>query len=125
MAVDWQVFNIEVDIGETAFLDGVVTTAGAPQPITGWTIWATFKRRVSDLDAAAVIQKSTALGGVTITNGAQGLYTVTLSPADTLALPQQRLTLFADHKARDGAGNLFFLAKGKVTFRPVATDASS
>lgn len=124
MPVDWQAFAIEVDLGETANLDFAVQLGGVAQNITGWLIWFTAKRRVSDLDAAAVIQHSTATGGVTITNAPGGLGTVTLSPADSTGLPQQRLKLFADLKGRDGGGNEWLLAKGTLTLRPTATDAA-
>lgn len=124
MAVDWQSFSIEVDLGETANIDGAVTVGGVAQNITGWLIWFTAKRRVSDLDAAAVIQHSTITSGVTITNALSGLFTVTLAPADTSGLPEQRLKLFADIKGRDGGNNEWVLAKGTLVIRPVATNAA-
>lgn len=120
---DFSSFNIEVEVGSTNSLDFAVTVGGVGQNITGWLIWFTAKRRVSDLDAAAVIQHSTASGGVAITNAVGGLGTVTLSPADTASLPEQRLKLFADIKGRDGGGNEWVLSKGTLTIRPVATDA--
>jgi hypothetical protein len=124
MALDWQDFLIEPDRGNTCFLDWAVTVNKLPQPITGWTIWFTAKRRLTDSDAQAVIQKSTVSGGVTISNAAGGLGFVTLQPADTTALVEARLSLWADLKAKDGAGQLFTLAKGRLTIRPIVTEAS-
>jgi hypothetical protein len=122
---DFSSFAVEVDLGETANLDFAVTVGGIAQNITGWLIWFTAKRRVADLDAAAVIQHSTASGGVAITNAAGGLGTVTLSPADTAALPEQRLKLFADIQGKDGGGNIFTLAKGTLSIRAKVTDSTS
>jgi hypothetical protein len=120
---DWINFNLTVVLGETANMDFAVQTGGVAQNITGWEIWFTAKRRVSDLDAAAVIQHSTASGGVAITNAAGGLGTVTLLPADTNTLPEQSLKLFADLQGKDGGGNIWTLAKGTLAITPRATDS--
>jgi hypothetical protein len=125
MPLDFSSFAIEVDLGETANMDFAISVGGVAQNITGWLIWFTAKRRVADPDAAAVIQHSTAAGGVTITNAVGGLGTVTLSPADTAGLPEQRLKLFADLQGKDGGGNLWTLSKGQIIIRPKVTDSSS
>lgn len=122
---DWSSFTFEVEIGETAFLDFAITTGGVAQNITGWEIWFTAKRRISDPDSMAVIQHSTAAGGVTVSNAAGGLGTVTLLPADTAALPERKLVLFADLQGKDGGGNIFTLEKGTLSLLGKATDSTT
>lgn len=121
MAEDYTQFSIEIDRGDTAFFDFTVLTNGIAQNITGWLIWFTAKRRVGDTDLQAVLQKSTALGGVTITNAGGGVGFVTISPADTAGLAAERQPLFADLQGKDGGGNIFTLQKGKLVIRPDAT----
>lgn len=124
MAADFSDLTFEIDHGTTDFLDFAVVLNGVPQNITGWTLWSTAKRRPSDADPG-VFQKSTAGGGLTITNAAGGLGTVTLAPADTSPLPEERTSLFEDLKAKDGAGNIFVLAKWILVVRPVATETTT
>lgn len=120
MPVDFSSFSLEVIRGDTSFIDFAVTLGGSPQNITGWALWFTAKRRVGDADPG-VLQKSTNGGGVTITNAVGGLGTVTVAPADTTALPEERTTLYADLQGRDGAGNIFTLSTGLLT---VASDVT-
>jgi hypothetical protein len=70
--------NIDVTI---AFTDAT----GAVLPITGGTIRFMIKSSPNDLDAAALLSKDTG-SGVTITNGAGGIasYTITAAQADVL-----------------------------------------
>lgn len=59
------------------------TSAGTPVNITGATI--TFKVTSGPTSTTAIIEKSTA-GGITITDGPNGVCTVALVAADTAAL---------------------------------------
>ena len=120
MADDFTQFSFEIDRGATEFLDFQITLNALPQNVTGWTIWFTAKYRVADADPG-VFQKSTLNGGIVITTALTGIGYVRIDPADTNGLPIQRLSLYADQKAKDGGGQLFITQKGRVIVRPTAT----
>jgi hypothetical protein len=54
-----------------------------PQDISGWGLSWMLKRNPRDADAAAVLHKTTALGGVTLTTPATGICTVTVEDQET------------------------------------------
>src|SRR5512136_2445520 len=89
--------------GDTpVFPFSVYTTVGAYN-ITGCSFWFTAKRKVSDLDAQAIFQKTEG-SGITITNGAGGLAEITLLEADTKSLANARTTLLYDLQMKTAAG---------------------
>lgn len=53
-----------------------------PEDITGWSLSWLLKKRPTDADAAAIISKST-VSGIAITDGPNGLCTVTIQDDDT------------------------------------------
>lgn len=57
-----------------------------PQPITGWALSWILKQRATDPDGSAVLTKTTASGGITITNGPAGQCVVTITDTDTASL---------------------------------------
>jgi hypothetical protein len=61
-------------------LTGIVT--GTLQDITGWTLSWLVKRKATDLDAAALITKTTS-SGIALTTPASGLCTITVADTDT------------------------------------------
>lgn len=107
--------------GDTLIFDvAVVDKAGAPVNITGKTLIFTVKARYSDADNAAIAQKKTPSSGITITNGAGGLATVTLQPADTRNLTDQWQTLVWDLQLVDGT-NVYTVASGTLQVTPDVT----
>lgn len=61
-----------------------VDNAGNALPLTGCKIEFLVKANLTDADTAALLTKNTVTaGGITITDSANGLYTVTITPADT------------------------------------------
>jgi len=60
---------VEIKIGTDHRLEYPIASkaTGLPIDITGWVLSWMAKRRQSDLDAAAVLTKTTAGGGITIT----------------------------------------------------------
>jgi len=105
--------------GDTDFLDGTATKPdGTAQPLTGWTIRFIVKRRPGDPDNEAVITKTTADGGIQITDAAQGLYTVPITPADTAGLANQRQTLYGWAVGTDPLGEVNTLWAAIVTIHP-------
>lgn len=123
MAADFAQFTYELDWGNTEFIDFQITVAGVPQNITGWTVWFTAKRRAGDADPG-IFQKTIANGGLVVTSAATGVGFIRIDPSDTASLPQERTTLWADQKAKDGAGQLFTVAKGTLIIRPEVTLSS-
>jgi len=64
---------------------------GAPQPLTGLTLWF----HAAGLVGSTVldINKSSPSGGITITNAAGGLATLEVAPADTADFPTGTVAL--------------------------------
>lgn len=83
-----------------------------PLDITAATLWFTAKHRRTDLDASAVIQKTSAAGTVVIVNGPLGLARVDLAVADTSTFVVPT-TLYWDLQAKVG-GKDRTLAKGRL-----------
>lgn len=75
------------------------------QDITGWTIWFTAKRKLSDVDAAAIIAKTTA-SGITIQSAAGGWAIVAITAADTGALEARDVMLYFDVQIKDANGEI-------------------
>lgn len=59
---------------------------GAVDDISGFSLSWLVKKRVSDLDASALITKTTASGGITITDGPNGICLVSVLDSDTINL---------------------------------------
>jgi len=105
---------LEVNRGDAVSLNvgPVLDAAGAVVNITGYELWFTGKLAVSDLDAAAVFQKTTTAGSIVITNGPAGLARVDLAAADTSALTSSTL-LYVDLQAK-ASGKVVTLARGRL-----------
>ncbi len=84
--------TIEIHSGDDKRLNYTIDdSAGTPIDITGATFrWALSKRKKGVVETAPrgspIVEKSTAGGGVVITNGPLGQVRVSLVPADTAAL---------------------------------------
>ena len=74
--------------------DVVVTNSdtGAAYPLTGHTIWCTFKRQLSDLDSAAVWQGTASGGAITITGNTARV----VVPGSAFVLLTEPTTLYFD-----------------------------
>ena len=64
-------------------------TMDPAQAITGWAL-AFYVRARPEYGAAPLVTRTTAAGGVTITDGPGGVFSVTVPAATTLALPISR-----------------------------------
>lgn len=96
------------------------TLNGAPYNVAGCLIWFSGKRSVADGDVDAVFMKTLG-GGVTVTDAANGLVTVTLSPTDTETLPSSRVILDWDLQVKTAGGAIYTVALGKLTVFPDVT----
>lgn len=104
-------------IGEDKTLPFTIYTTPAhtaTQNITGWALSWLLKRKESDADAAAVLTKTTAGGGIALTTPASGLATVTIEDIDTDAL--QPGTYHHELKRTD-AGSETILSFGRIVLR--------
>lgn len=63
----------------------------APFDLGKTTIYFTVKRTVADADSEAVIAKTSAGGGITVKDAAEGIYEVELTPGDTDITPMEYL----------------------------------
>ena len=97
---------------------------GDPTDLTGAKVWFTVKERLSDLDAAAVIQKkNTAAGGsaaeIEIVDAPGGQVLIYIDPEDTDAVPAA--TYSFDVKVELGSGKYYTPIRGKITFKEGVT----
>jgi hypothetical protein len=83
------------------------------QDVTGWALSWTVKRREGDLDASAVLTKTTS-SGIELTTPASGIVTVTVADTDTDSLHPQ--TYYHELKRTD-AGFETVLTYGRMVLR--------
>lgn len=104
--------NFELWSGNHATLTiPVLNAAGAVVPITGAAIkWVLSKA----VDSAALVTKTVG-AGVTITNGAGGIFTVALLPADTSSLWG---IYYHEAEVTDGSGNIVTVLTGQADIQP-------
>lgn len=126
MAVN--VVNLQMVKGDTPSFNLTITDAITTLAIdlTGSTIWMTAKKEFADTDAAAVFQKSTTGGGITITDAVNGLAKVTLVNGDTNLLEgffRGRVNLKYDIQIKTAAGQIFTVARGMLEVFEEATEA--
>ena len=99
--------TLEMFRGDNKTINLRFTKGGVVQDITNWMIFFTAKRYISDTDAQAIMRKNNiSMSDVLITNGSQGLATVSIFPADTSSLEYSELALTCDVQARDTSGKV-------------------
>src|SRR3990167_3636554 len=83
------------------------TKNGVKQNISGWTIYFTAKRKLTDTDPQAIFQKNTTSGsGLTIMDAPNGLAEVAVVPVDTSGLEDSEVALICDVQAKDTSGQV-------------------
>jgi hypothetical protein len=90
----------------------VKDAAGLPVDITGWSLAFTLKREHGDL--VALISKTT-VSGITITDGPEGMFEVTVSRAQTLSLSEG---FYVCDFFRTDSGAEASLTEGEVEVKP-------
>jgi len=111
--------------GNTAsFLITAVDSTGQPLDLTGAGLWFTVKKRLSDSDVDAVIQKTTDGGGITVSdNPMSGLATIAIDPDDTSGLSTLGQTLHWDLQIVGNTGDIYTLAIGLLRVVPDVTES--
>lgn len=94
-----------------------VTQSGAAYNLTGATLRMTAKYNYTDSDAQAVFALTSGTG-ITVTNAAAGLATVTISPSKTLTLPFNQVNLVYDIQVTDAGGNVWTVVDGILYVLP-------
>jgi hypothetical protein len=97
--------------------------AGDPLDLTGLAITFTAKRRVSDADEDAVIQKTDVDGIVVDADPTSGIAVLTIEPADTADLEDLR-TLHWDVQVDDGVGGVRTPLLGRLAITADVTRTS-
>lgn len=95
--------------GDTAAFTITVTRSGSAENITGATLYFTVKSNSAQADAAAIIQKST-VSGITITNGAGGIASVAITPANTSSVTPG--VYYYDVQYRTTGGDVYTVDSG-------------
>ena len=101
----------------------------APFDLTGAKVWSTLKVQLSDTDAAALSQVSTAgpppgpgvPGGVVVTDAPNGRVLVQHPQSATLGLPAAVQRLYVDVQVLDALGRTWTVDWGTVTVEPDVT----
>ena len=99
--------NIDLYKGDNYSWQFRFTSAGVVENITGWTLYFTAKRYLSDPDINAIIQKIV----TTHTDPTNGVTTVSMSHVETNALPVG--TWFYDVQIKTAADEIYTVFKGQ------------
>jgi phage terminase large subunit-like protein len=116
------VVNLRMTRGDEFIFNIAVVLDGVAVNITGKTLRMTAKWSADDADADAVFSlTSTGSAGITVTNAAGGLATVTVAPAKTSSLPARQVSLVYDIQLHTDATDPKTIASGTLLVRPDVT----
>ena len=109
--------NLELKLtrGDTKTFEFTVTKerTKAVWNLASHTAWFTAKRKITDLDAEAVFQKTSAAGDITFPDAANGRLDVKVEPADTSSLTKDEVLLW-DLQIKDASSNVYTVASGTL-----------
>ena len=108
---------ISMTRGDTFTFNLAVTQSGAAYNLTGASIRMTAKWNYTDADNAAVFSRTIG-SGITVTNAAGGLATVSIAPSNTSSLPATTTNLYYDIQVTDSGANIYTVAYGVLTVNP-------
>jgi hypothetical protein len=107
----------------------VLQDNGAPQNLTGFTVWFTAKYTVYDADLRSVFALDNISpggnGGVVLTFPTIGEFTVTGPAVATQGFPDGVVTLVYDVQVEDASGNLTTVETGTLAVNPDVTRSIS
>ena len=101
------VLTIEIYKGDNYSWEFHFTSAGVVENITGWSIYFTAKRYITDTDSQAIIQKII----TTHTNPTQGISQLSFSHTETEAFPVG--VWFYDVQIKTPADEIYTIFKGQ------------
>lgn len=109
--------NLEMIRGDTFSIDLILHDID-PESIE--SLYFTVKRRATDTDSAAVLQKSLANGGITRIEGNDLRYRVRVAPADTAGVSARTYA----YDVQVGIGtDIFTFVRGNLTIEQDVTEA--
>jgi hypothetical protein len=118
--------SLRITRGDTKTFNLILRLNNAAFNLSQKTLFFTAKYSMEDLDAAAVISKSTnGTDEITITNEAGGLANLKLKPVDTSSLPPFNVPLLYDLQAVDVNGDVFTVLRGVLMVTPDITISTS
>lgn len=94
------------------------TISGSPANLTGYEIFFTAKRAITD---RAVVFQKTIGDGITVTDAVGGILTIRLEPEDTKQLPLTVSQLEYDLTIDDGSGDVRSPDRGTIMINPSIT----
>jgi hypothetical protein len=107
--------------GDTRVFTVSLTDAdGVALDLTGLTITFTAKRRYSDLDDDAVLQKTSG-AGIEVLDAEAGTATITIDPEDTADLELETLPTLAWDLQVENGGDVRTPLQGQLAIRPDVT----
>lgn len=116
--------NITLTRGDSRTLSiTVLDSDGSAADLTGASIWWTAKRDINDADADAIISKTVG-SGITVTNAAGGLATVTIAPDDWTDAEDSDKHYVWDLQVKSDTGTVTTVASGRIIITPDVTRAS-
>lgn len=107
--------DIQATRGDHETYDLALTDpTGDPLPLGGASVWFTAKRRPTDADEDAIIDKAIGSGITVIGDPAEGNLRLELEPADTEDLAAGIQTLYYDVQTKDPAGRIATPIRGRL-----------
>lgn len=120
------VTDLVIDQGDDEEIELTALQPGGSSPLdlSGCTIWFVVRVRPSSTDT--LIEKTTT-SGITVTDAAAGLATVTIGNSDTANLDDKYLNanLAWEAQVKDGSGKIITLGRGKFTITRELVRATS
>jgi hypothetical protein len=119
--------DLQIRRGDYVEITFVARTVGSGlYDLSGATkIWFLAKTNVADVDASAVITKTLANGGITLTDAANGAGKIVLVATDTNAIADTAPALYYDLQILDLNGRTRTLESGRLFVNSDVTKAVS
>lgn len=115
--------NLKLVRGDTYSFQIAVILNGSPVDLSGGTLKLTAKWDVRDTEANAVFTLLSPSLGIVVTSATGGLATLTISPSQTIGLPDHQVNLPYDIQLTDFQGNIFTVMLGILSIVPDITTA--
>lgn len=110
--------------GDTIVIEFAIAQDGVATNLTGYSIWFTAKKQLSDNDTSPSSIQKTIGSGITVLDAAAGHIRVTILPADTATL-SAATTYFCDLQIKSAGGVITTVADGTIAIVLDVTQAVS
>lgn len=113
--------NLKFVRGDSYSFNAAIILNGQPVDLTGGIVRMTAKWSVSDVDADAVFQLSSATSGITITSATAGEIRVDIPSSATTSLPAKKVELPFDIQFVNSVNSVFTVLYGTLVIVPDVT----